>query len=105
MSTPPTLCFSISDPTLLESPIQPNKINRAPFQKKKCPQAEPHHLTTLQITSLRLLPLDSLKQTLKVPRSEAIKLVPLNDLNEHRRAIHQWFREKLQEIPTLIEVN
>ena len=42
----------------------------------------------LQITSLRLLPLNSLKQTLEVPRSKTIKVIPLNNFNKHRRAIH-----------------
>jgi hypothetical protein len=42
-----------------------------------------------QITSLCLLPLNSLKQTFEISSSKAIKVVPLNDLNENCGTIHQ----------------
>jgi len=42
-----------------------------------------------QISSLRLLPLNSLKQTFEVSSSKSIKIIPLNDLNENCRPIHQ----------------
>lgn len=101
MSTPPTLCFSISNPTLLDSQSLKTESTEPLFLKS--PQAKPHN--PLQIASLRLLPLDSLKQTLEVPSSESIKLVPLNNLNENRRAIHQRLREELQKISALVKVN
>lgn len=100
MSTPPTLCFSIS---ICPRPlIQMTLSNRAPFQL----QRRKRELSTiLQIPSLSLLPLNSLKQTLEIARSEPVKFVPLNNLNEHSGAIHQRLREQLQEISTFVEIN
>lgn len=59
----------------------------------------------LQVSPLRLLPLNSFKQTLEVTRSKPVKFVPLDDLDEHRRPIHQRLGEQLQQISLLIIVN
>jgi hypothetical protein len=64
-----------------------------------------HHHTLHQVPSRFLLPLNRLKQTLEVPRAKPIKVIPLDNLNEHRRPIHQMLREQLQQVPTLIKIN
>lgn len=72
--------------------------------------ATPQHPITLtthseQITPRILLPLNRLKQALEVPRPKPIKVVPLDNLNKHRRPIHQMLRKQLQQVTPLVEVN
>lgn len=59
----------------------------------------------LQISPQGLFSLDSFKQTLEVPSTKPIKVMPLNNLNENRRPIHQMLRKQLQQITPLIKVN
>jgi hypothetical protein len=59
----------------------------------------------LQISSLSLLPLNSLKQTFKVSSPKTVKIIPLNDLNEHSWPIHQRLSEKLQQVSRFIKIN
>jgi len=62
--------------------------------------------TTLhQVPPRLLLPLNRLKQTLEIPRPKAIKVIPLYNLNKHRRPVHQMLREQLQQIPALVKVD
>ena len=58
-----------------------------------------------QVTPSILLPLDCFEQTLEVTRAKPIEVVPLDNLNKHRRPIHQMLREKLQQVTALIKVN
>lgn len=60
---------------------------------------------TSQIPAQLLLPLNRLEQTLEVSRSESLKVVPLDDLDEHGRPIHQRLGEQLQQIPALVKIN
>ena len=61
------------------------------FLESKSPHTA--HYFGLQIASRLLFPLNSLKQTFEIASSESIKVIPLDDLNENSRPIHQWLRE------------
>lgn len=58
-----------------------------------------------QVSSLSLLPLNSLEQPLEVPGAEPVKLIALDDLNEHSWPVHHRLSEYLQQIPALIEID
>lgn len=51
---------------------------------------------SLQISSLLLLPLNRLEETLEISRSKPIESLSLNDFQKDRRTIHQRFCEELQ---------
>jgi hypothetical protein len=59
---------------------------------------------SLQVSSLRLLSLKSLKETLKVACSEPVKVVPLDDFEKNSRSIQQRFRENLKKISPFVEI-
>lgn len=59
----------------------------------------------LQISPFGLFSLDSLEQALEITRTEPIKVVALDDLNEYGRPIHQRLSEQLQEISALVEID
>jgi hypothetical protein len=63
------------------------------------------HNHLLQISSLSLFPLNGLKEAPEVASAKPVKVVPLDDFNKHRRAIHEWLREELQQIATFVEVD
>lgn len=65
----------------------------------------PDSSPNLQVAPLGLFPLDGFKQTLEIPSAETVEVIPLDDLDEHSRPVHQWLREKLQEISAVIEVD
>lgn len=52
-----------------------------------------------------MFPLNGLEQALEVPGAKAVKVVPLDDLNEHRGAVHQRLGEQLQQVSMLVEVD
>ena len=58
-----------------------------------------------QVPSCILLPLNRFKQGLEVPSAKPIEVIPLDDLNEHSRPIHQMLRKKLQQITPLIKID
>lgn len=58
-----------------------------------------------QVAPEVLLALNRLEQTFEVTRTEAIEVVPLDDLDENRRPIHQMLCEELQQVTTLVEVD
>ena len=59
----------------------------------------------LQISSGRLVQLDTFKQRLEVPGPESLVVVALNDLDEHRRTILERTGEDLQKIAIVIIIN
>ena len=65
----------------------------------------PPYSLSLQITPFSLFPLDGFKQALEVPGTESIKVIALDDLNEHGRPVHQGLGKELQEIATFIKVD
>src|SRR4026209_2593242 len=52
-----------------------------------------------------LLALDGLEQRLEVALAEAEGAVPLDQLEEHRRAVAEGLGEDLQEVPVLVAVD
>lgn len=67
-------------------------------------QPKPYILSN-QIPPKFLLSFNRLKQTLKVTSPKPIKVIPLNNLNENSRPIHQVLREQLQKVPALVKIN
>jgi hypothetical protein len=59
----------------------------------------------LQITSLGLFPLNGLEQAPEVASAKPVKVVPLDDFDEHRRAVHERLREELEQVAALVEVD
>jgi len=59
---------------------------------------------SLQVAAPGLLPLDRFEQRLEVPLAEALRPVPLDQLEEHRRAVLDRLGEDLQQVPVLVPV-
>jgi putative peptidoglycan lipid II flippase len=59
---------------------------------------------SLQVAAPGLLPLDRLEQCFEVPLAEALRPVPLDQLEEHRRAVLHRLGEDLQQVPVLVAV-
>src|SRR3972149_1204101 len=57
-----------------------------------------------QIAALRLLNLNALEQRLEVPHAEAARAAPLDDLEEHRRAVLNGARENLEQVALVVAV-
>lgn len=56
----------------------------------------PHYFSTShEIPPQLLLPLNRLEQALEVPRAEPVEVIPLDDLDEYRRPVHEVLREEL----------
>src|SRR5579863_2560804 len=58
----------------------------------------------LQVAAPGLLPLDGLEQRLEVPLAEALRPVPLDQLEEHRGPVLDRLGEDLQQVPVLVPV-
>ena len=61
--------------------------------------------TPLQVATLSLLALNGLKERLEVTSTEALEVVPLDDLNEDSRAVHQGLSEELEEVTALVVID
>lgn len=61
--------------------------------------------SSLQVSSLVLLALNGLKQTLEVSSPESIKVIALDNLDEDSWSVHQWLGEELQQVSTLVKIN
>src|SRR5688572_15036705 len=59
----------------------------------------------LEIPAQRLLALDRLEQCLEVPLPEAARTLPLDDLEEHRRAVLHRLGEDLQQVAVGIAID
>jgi len=59
----------------------------------------------LQVAALFLLSLDRLEQRLEVSLAEAERAVPLDELEEHRRAVADRLGENLQQVAVLVPVD
>ena len=57
-----------------------------------------------QIAASGLLPLDRLEQRLEVPLAKALRPVPLDQFEEHRRPVLHWLAEDLQQVAVLVPV-
>ncbi len=51
----------------------------------------------LEISSVCLVQLNGLEERLKVPCAKALVIAALDQLDEHRGAVLQWFREDLRK--------
>ena len=60
---------------------------------------------SLQVAAELLLPLDRLEQRLEVALAEAERAVPLDQLEEHRRAVLHGLGEDLQQVAVLVPVD
>src|SRR3954471_13070278 len=60
---------------------------------------------TLQVSPTGLLALDRLEQRLEVALAEAERAVPLDELEEHRRAVLDRLGEDLQQVAVLVAVS
>lgn len=75
-----------------------------PKKRQKCRCRLPFPFSN-QITPEFLLPLNSLEQALEVPRTEAIEVISLDNLNKDCGAIHQVLGEQLQQVAALVEID
>lgn len=60
---------------------------------------------SLKITSSCLLTFKSLEQTLEISSSKAVKVVALDDFDEHRGPVEHMFGKNLEQISLLVKVN
>jgi hypothetical protein len=82
--------------------IASNDMNARKCQNLHQPYSHP---PSNQVTPGILLPFNRLKQALEVSRAKPIEVVALDNLNKHRRPVHQMLSEELQQVPTLVKVD
>src|ERR671917_280498 len=64
-----------------------------------------HPPTSSEVAAALLLALDRLEQRLEVALAEPERAVPLDELEEHRRAVLDGLGEDLQQVAVLVAVD